>query len=94
MSNFLYAVEREFDLPVDMLWAAWTDPVALEEWYHGTDHRVLPGSMRSDAVEGGIWTVGQVQGIIHDIPTCEVLVTRIVQEAEHLIRERLARLCG
>ena len=45
-------------------------------------------------VEGGIWTVGQVQGIIHDIPTCEVLVTRIVQEAEHLIRERLARLCG
>ena len=57
MSDFLYAVEREFDLPVDMLWASWTDPIALEEWYHGTEHRVLPGTMQSDAVEGGIWTV-------------------------------------
>jgi nitronate monooxygenase len=45
-------------------------------------------------VEGGIWTVGQVQGLIHDIPSCEVLVARIVQEAEHIIRERLVRLCG
>ena len=45
-------------------------------------------------VEGGIWTVGQVQGLIHDIPSCEVLVARIVQEAEHIIRERLVRLCS
>ncbi|MFZ4710586.1 MAG: NAD(P)H-dependent flavin oxidoreductase [Zwartia sp.] len=44
-------------------------------------------------VEGGIWTVGQVQGLIHDIPSCEVLVARIVQEAEHIIHERLVRLC-
>ncbi|MFM7063881.1 MAG: SRPBCC family protein, partial [Actinomycetes bacterium] len=48
----------EFDLPVDMLWAAWTDPVALEAWYHPTDLSVLPGSVTSDAVEGGLWTVG------------------------------------
>ena len=45
-------------------------------------------------VEGGIWTVGQVQGLIHDIPSCEVLVARIIQEAEHIIRERLVRLCS
>jgi uncharacterized protein YndB with AHSA1/START domain len=57
MDDFLYAVEREFDLPVDILWAAWTDPVALEVWYHPTDLSVVPGSVVSDPVEGGAWSV-------------------------------------
>ena len=42
--------------------------------------------------EGGIWTVGMVQGLIHDIPTCAHLVQRIVDEAEAIIAQRLARL--
>ena len=29
----------------------------------------------------GVWTAGQVIGLIHDIPTCEVLVNRIESEA-------------
>lgn len=37
----------------------------------------------------GIWTAGQIVGLIKDIPTCEVLVKRIVQEAEDTIRGRL-----
>ena len=40
--------------------------------------------------DAGIWTVGMVQGLIHDIPTCEELVHRIVVEAAELIRGRLA----
>jgi len=36
-----------------------------------------------------IWA-GQVQGLIHDIPSCEELVTRIVAEAEAIIKQRLA----
>ncbi len=40
--------------------------------------------------EAGIWTVGTVQGIIHDIPTAGDLVERIVADAEALISERLA----
>lgn len=40
-------------------------------------------------VHEGIWTAGMVQGLIHDIPTCQVLVERIVVEAETLIRDRL-----
>ena len=39
--------------------------------------------------EAGIWSVGTVQGIIHDIPTAGALVERIVLEAEALISERL-----
>ena len=29
----------------------------------------------------GVWTAGQVIGLIHDVPTCEVLVNRIEKEA-------------
>ncbi len=42
----------------------------------------------------GIWTAGQVQGLIHDIPTVRELVERIVREAEAIIQERLLRIAG
>jgi hypothetical protein len=35
-----------------------------------------------------------VQGLIHDIPTCAELVSRIVREAEALIAQRLDRMAG
>ncbi|AFU06274.1 NAD(P)H-dependent flavin oxidoreductase [Nocardia brasiliensis] len=41
-------------------------------------------------LDAGIWSAGQVQGLIHDIPTCAELITRIVAEAEGLITARLA----
>ena len=41
-------------------------------------------------LDAGIWTVGQVQGLIHDVPTCAELVERIVTEARDITRERLA----
>ncbi len=40
--------------------------------------------------EHGIWSAGQVQGLIHDAPTCAELIGRIVREAEEIIRGRLA----
>ncbi|MGE3142066.1 MAG: NAD(P)H-dependent flavin oxidoreductase [Hyphomonadaceae bacterium] len=40
----------------------------------------------------GIWSAGQVQGLIHDIPSCKDLIERIVREAEEIIAGRLARL--
>ncbi|WP_300668506.1 nitronate monooxygenase family protein [Desulfoluna sp.] len=42
-------------------------------------------------LDAGVWTAGMVAGLIHDIPTVQELVHRIVAEAEALIRERL---CG
>ncbi|MGH6782296.1 MAG: NAD(P)H-dependent flavin oxidoreductase [Sphingomonadaceae bacterium] len=41
--------------------------------------------------EHGIWSAGMVQGLIHDIPSCEELISRIVREAEEIIHGRLAR---
>src|SRR5499427_2154502 len=37
----------------------------------------------------GIWSAGQVQGLIHDIPSCAELVSRIIREAESIIGSRL-----
>jgi nitronate monooxygenase len=43
-------------------------------------------------LDRGVWTVGMVQGLIRDIPTCAELVLRIVDEATELIQDRLAQL--
>ena len=37
----------------------------------------------------GIWSAGQVQGLIYDIPSCAELISRIIREAETIIRSRL-----
>jgi NADH:quinone reductase (non-electrogenic) len=45
--------------------------------------------MGAGDTDGGIWTVGQSQGLIHDVPTCAELVRRISEEAEAVIAGRL-----
>lgn len=39
--------------------------------------------------EYGVWSAGQVVGLIDDIPTCEALLERMVKEAENIITARL-----
>ncbi len=50
------------------------------------------GVYESGDVQGGIWTVGMIQGLIKDIPTCADLVHRIVDQARQLVSGRLASL--
>jgi nitronate monooxygenase len=38
----------------------------------------------------GAWSCGMVAGLIHDIPTCQELIDRIVDGADEIIKERLA----
>jgi NAD(P)H-dependent flavin oxidoreductase YrpB (nitropropane dioxygenase family) len=40
----------------------------------------------------GVWTAGQVLGLINDIPTCDELVNRMVEEAESIITHRLTKM--
>jgi len=47
--------------------------------------------MDNGDMEYGIWSAGMVIGLIHDIPTCKVLVDRIVKDAETVIRGRLSK---
>ncbi|RLQ21877.1 nitronate monooxygenase [Seongchinamella sediminis] len=43
-------------------------------------------------IDDGVWTVGQVMGLIDDIPSCEELIQRMVAECESVIRERLTSM--
>src|SRR5207245_10631945 len=43
----------------------------------------------SGDADEGIGSAAQEQGSIHDIPTCAELVSRIVRDAETIIRSRL-----
>ena len=38
----------------------------------------------------GIWTAGLVQGLIHDIPSCQELIDRIMADAVNIMNGRLA----
>jgi nitronate monooxygenase len=38
--------------------------------------------------DGGIWTVGQAQGLIHDIPTVAEMVRNVMRQAEAVIEAR------
>jgi nitronate monooxygenase len=46
--------------------------------------------MQGGDMDGGIWTTGQSQGLIHDIPTCAEVVRNIMRQAEEVL-ERNAR---
>jgi NAD(P)H-dependent flavin oxidoreductase YrpB (nitropropane dioxygenase family) len=45
--------------------------------------------LKSGDTEGGIFWAGMIQGLIHDVPTCQVLLDRIMADAEEIIRARL-----
>ena len=43
-------------------------------------------------IDYGVWSAGQVLGIIDDIPSCEELLNRMVSEAEEIINNRLGKM--
>ena len=45
--------------------------------------------LRDGDLDGGIWTTGQSQALIHDIPTCAELVRNIMAQAES-VRAKIA----
>ena len=46
-------------------------------------------AMDEGDTDGGIWSAGMIQGLIHDIPSVEELIDRIVADAEKIIKGRL-----
>jgi NADH:quinone reductase (non-electrogenic) len=52
---------------------------------------VYPRVMVDGNMDAGAWSCGMVAGLIHDIPTVQELLDRIMNEAESLIRHRLAQ---
>ena len=48
----------------------------------------------SGDLDNGIWSAGMVVGLIDDIPSCEELITRIVEEADAIINKRLGKMAS
>ena len=49
-------------------------------------------ALETGDIDAGLITAGQVLGLIHDIPSCDDLIQRIIQDAEQLIKQRLTGL--
>jgi nitronate monooxygenase len=45
--------------------------------------------LKTGDLSKGIFWAGMIQGLIHDIPTCQELIDRIIGGAEEIVRERL-----
>ena len=58
----------------------------LRPYVQGSEGRVL---MDEGDMEAGIWSAGQVIGLIDDVPSVRELVERIVGDAEAIIAQRL-----
>jgi nitronate monooxygenase len=50
---------------------------------------VYPKVMIDGEMESGVWSCGMVAGLIHDVPSCQELIDRIMSEAEAIVRKRL-----
>jgi NAD(P)H-dependent flavin oxidoreductase YrpB (nitropropane dioxygenase family) len=55
---------------------------------------VYPRVMRDGEMDAGAWSCGMVAGLIHDVPTVQALIERIMAQAEAIIRQRLTALLG
>jgi nitronate monooxygenase len=50
---------------------------------------IYPKVMTEGDMQAGAWRCGMVAGLIHDVPTCRVLIDRIMREAEEIVGRRL-----
>jgi len=50
--------------------------------------------LKDGDLDGGIWSSGQSQALIHDIPTCAELVSNIMTQADAILSQRFARIAG
>jgi NADH:quinone reductase (non-electrogenic) len=52
---------------------------------------VYPKIMKTGDMNAGVWSCGMVAGLIHDVPSVQELIDRIMSEAETIIRQRLVK---
>ncbi len=50
--------------------------------------------LASGDLDKGIFWAGMVQGLIHDIPTCQELIDQIIADAEAIVKQRFAGMVG
>ena len=61
----------------------------VQELVAGTAGREL---LETGDLSKGVFWAGMIQGLIHDIPTCQELIDRIIGEAEAIVQEKLTSM--
>ena len=69
------------------------DAIKFEDILDEVAGGVYPKVMQDGNMDAGVWSCGMVTGLIHDVPTCQELIDRIMTEATGIIRERLSAMC-
>ncbi|MAA65872.1 MAG: nitronate monooxygenase [Alteromonadaceae bacterium] len=65
------------------------DAIGIEDIRHlvtGVQGRKV---LQEGEMNAAAWSCGMVAGLIHDIPSCDDLISRIMSDAESIIRQRL-----
>lgn len=52
---------------------------------------VYPRVMKNGEMDAGAWSCGLVAGLIHDIPSVQELIERVMREADAIVQARLRR---
>jgi len=73
-------LQKEKELGADIKFADIAEEVA----------GVYPKIMQNGEMEIGAWSCGMVAGLIDDVPTVQVLIDRIMSEADTIIHKRLS----
>ena len=63
----------------------------VAELVNGRAGKIL---LETGDLSAGVFWAGMVQGLIHDLPTCKVLINRIIAEAEAILDEQIAAMRG
>jgi len=86
------AVEEVLRIERERLQAG--EPLEIDDIRHlvaGSENRKV---LQQGEMDAGAWSCGMVAGLIHDIPSCQELLDAIIDEAEALINDRLARIAA
>ncbi|GGC83731.1 NAD(P)H-dependent flavin oxidoreductase [Chelatococcus reniformis] len=78
------AVERIIEVEREK--GAATTIADVREYVVGAQNRRV---LHEGVMDAAAWSCGMVAGLIHDVPTCQELIDRIMSEAEAIIRKRL-----
>lgn len=78
VSNEVEAIENQKGMDLDF-----SDIAHLVAGKRGRD------AEKEDDPDGGIWTAGQVVGLLHEIVPCKIFVDRFIAEAESTVKSQL-----
>jgi uncharacterized protein YndB with AHSA1/START domain len=73
-------ISRAFHAPRATVWRFWTEPAHLADWFGPPGVSVLPGSVRVELQEGGLWALTMIDAATKTAHPVHGRITRLVPE--------------